>query len=176
MIRNIFFLFLTLYSMAAFSQKVNIPQQVQIPPGSKLIMHTYAQGVQIYMCIRDTKDSSRYVWTLKEPRAKLYSTRDYSKLIGKHYFNPDKSPCWEMNDGSMVIGTKLQQVNAPDSLAIPWLLLKAVTNKIGDLSSTGYIQRIRTNGGKAPILANKLQIGKTVEVAYTAEYLFYTRE
>ena len=177
MIRTIFSLLLVFYTMAGFGQDKDIPYSIQVPEGSELILHTYARGVQIYMCTQDPRDTSRVVWTFNEPRANLYADSSYHQLIGKHYFDAGKNPTWEDTGGSKVTGLKVQQANAPGGVAIPWLLLKATINSgTGTLRSAVFIQRIYTKGGKAPAMADRLQKGQSLEVPYTAEYLFYAKE
>jgi len=101
--------------------------------------------------------------------------KGYHKLIGKHYFDEGKNPTWELNDGSRISGVKVQQASAPDTTAIPWLLLKATrSGGSGSLKQVQFIQRIRTNGGKAPAVANRQKMGQPIEVPYAAEYLFYS--
>jgi Protein of unknown function (DUF3455) len=164
---------LALCSLAGFAQSNNL----QVPQPSKLFIHTYAKGVQVYICIQDAKDTSNYIWTLKEPFANLYSDTTYTKSIGKHYFTDGKTPTWESADGSKVLGAKLAQVNSPDVNSIPWLLLKASANAgTGVLAQIVYIQRINTKGGKAPANATKQQKGQLLNVLYTAEYLFYSKD
>ncbi len=175
MARTFFSFLLISYAFAGFAQNKDIPALLQVPQGSKLIMHTYAKGVQIYLCKQDSKDTSRYIWTFIAPHANLYDDSRYHHLVGKHYFDAGKNPMWEAADGSTVVGLKVQQANSPDSLAIPWLLLKmAATTGNGILTPVAFIQRIYTKGGKAPATADRQHAGQTVEVPYTAEYLFYS--
>jgi len=174
MMRGIFSFILVFYTLVVFGQKSGIPASIAVPEGSKLIAHTYAKGVQVYVCTQNLKDSSRYAWTFKEPRAKLYADSKYHKLVGKHYFDAGKNPTWETTDGSKVSGIKVQQANSPDSTAIPWLLLQSTaTQRSGRFTHVLFIQRIDTKGGKAPAIADKANKGQSAEVAYTAEYLFY---
>jgi hypothetical protein len=150
---------------------------LQVPPGSRLVLHTYARGVQVYTCVQDLTDTSHYTWTFVAPRANLYADSNYRQLVGKHYFDAGKNPTWEDADGSKVSGVKLQQAAAPGGNAIPWLLLKAsATSGAGVLTPAAFIQRVSTTGGKAPAAAGRLQKGQTIEVPYTAEYLFYAKE
>lgn len=177
MMRGIFSFVLVFYTLVVFGQDSGIPVSIAVPEGSTLIAHTYAKGVQVYVCTQDPKDSSRYTWIFKEPRAKLYADGSYHKFLGKHYFNAGKNPTWEATDGSIVRGVKLQQANSPDSTAIPWLLLQSTaTQGSGKFVPVLYIQRIHTRGGKAPAVADKARKGQSLEVAYTAEYLFYGKK
>jgi hypothetical protein len=169
------FLF-TFCTQVSFGQDNSVIASIQVPKDSKLLIHTYAKGVQVYICTQDPKDTSNFTWILKEPFADLYSDSTYKQRIGKHYFTNGKTPTWESTDGSKVTGAKLVQVNSPDGIGIPWLLLKAsLATGSGILTPTIFIQRINTKGGKAPILANRKQKGLSVEIPYTAEYLFYSK-
>lgn len=148
---------------------------VDVPAGSKLLLHVYGKGVQIYVCTLMAGDSSRYVWTLAEAKAELYSSDAYRTEVGKHYFNAEHHPVWETPEGGTVVGNKLAQKDAPIAGAVPWLLLQAVSApESGPLKGTGLIQRINTKGGKAPGNgADAAHKGQTIQVDYTAEYLFY---
>ena len=86
---------------------------------------------------------------------------------------PPKSPTWELTDGSIISGSKLHQAS-PDSLSIPWLLLRKVDGSAkGNMLPVTFIQRLNTNGGLAPADANQRKKGQLLQVNYTAEYLFY---
>jgi hypothetical protein len=123
--RSIFSFVLVFYTLVVFGQDDSIPFSIQVPLGSRLIWHTYAKGVQVYVCTQDPKDST------------------YS----------------------------------PDSGAIPWLLLKAtLCSGTGRLTPAMFIQRIRTKGGKAPATGDRQNKGQSVEVAYFAEYIFYSEK
>lgn len=149
---------------------------VDVPKDSKLLLHVYGKGVQVYVCAPMTGDSSKYVWTLAEAKAGLYSSDTYRTEVGKHYFDAGHHPVWETPEGGKVIGKKLAQKDAPIAGAVPWLLLQAVSAPDGGpLKGTSLIQRINTNGGKAPGSgADAAHKGATLEVEYTAEYLFYS--
>lgn len=156
-----------------FAQQANLPANLGVPAGNRLFLHLYAKGVQIYRCMQDKNDTTKYVWTFVAPDADLFTAADYKILTGKHY----AGPVWESSDGSKVTGKKLQQANAPDAVSIPWLLLSAANvSDSGVFSSTTFIQRVNTQGGSAPpIPADKVKPGTEVDVRYTAEYLFYRR-
>ena len=80
-------------------------------------------------------------------------------------------------DGSFVVG--YNAVPYPVAGTIPWLRLQAKSTGAGPygdtLAPTTYIQRIDATGGVAPDAAtcNATTAGTQVEVAYTADYLFY---
>lgn len=164
---------LTLLAASCYAQQ-EIPGAIAVPANAAIVLHVYAKGVQVYRCTQDVKDTSHYVWTFQEPRADLFTSNDYTKKAGKHYLNTDKNPTWELSDGSIVSGTKLQQALSAESGAIPWLLLHAVSGSAkGSLDKIVFIQRLNTHGGKAPENATQAKSAQLLEVPYIAEYLFY---
>jgi hypothetical protein len=163
---------LMLWAVVVHGQQT-IPTAIAVPNNATVILHMYAKGVQIYQCTQDLKDTSRYVWTFREPQATLFSSTGYIKQVGKHYLSSTKKPTWELSDGSLISGVKVQQA-LPDSVSIPWLLLSGVPDSgKGSLVNVVYIQRLFTHGGLAPKKADQSQKGQILQVPYTAEYLFY---
>ena len=150
-----------------------VPASLEVPKGNKLILHTYAKGVQIYLCAQVPTDTSKYIWVLSEPRANLYREKNYRIQVGKHYYDSLKRPTWESTDGSKITCAKVAQENVPG--AIPWLLLKTVyATGFGPVRGTAYIQRLNTVGGVAPATGATVEHkGEYLSVPYTAEYLFY---
>ena len=135
--------------------------RVQVPEGNKAAFHAYALGVQIYRW-------NGAAWAFVEPVATLFADAGYHSKVGIHY----AGPTWESNSGSKVQAMRLDSCT-PDSNAIPWLLLQAVSNEgPGIFGSATYVQRLNTTGGVAPAAPGR-SIGAVVEVPYTAEYLFY---
>ncbi len=171
--RMVFAVMLVLLAGRGYGQETLVPAAIQVPVGSKLLLHVYGHGVQVYVCSLVNKDPSRYAWTFVEARATLYTTAFESQKAGRHYFDAAHHPVWETMDGASVTGAKLQQVDARDPGDIPWLLLKANAGN-GSLAPTAFVQRINTKGGTAPAAgADAGHKGATIEVAYNAEYLFY---
>ena len=171
--RTIFSLFLLFQTLAASAQQSTIPASIQVPTGHQQVADVWAKGVQVYTCTKDPKDATHYTWVFKEPRAKLYADSADKEPMGKHYFDAGKNPTWELADGSKVSGVKVQ-ANAPDSTAIPWLLLKTTEPGGGGIfTRVKFIQRIHTRGGMPTATATAAKAGKTIEVPYTAEYIFW---
>jgi hypothetical protein len=168
---NLFTIIAVLGLVPAFGQQNGIPENLRVPAGNRLFLHVYAKGVQIYRCEQNRNDTNSYTWIFVAPAADLFTDANYKTFAGKHY----AGPVWELSDSSKVIGKKLQQTDPADSNAIPWLLLSASSGSgSGALSSTTFIQRVNTKGGKpGPIPADKAHAGSRIEVPYTAEYLFY---
>ena len=138
--------------------------RVRVPVGNKLHSRVYADGVQIYRW-------DGISWVLVGPDATLFANANCDGKVGKHYVGPT----WESNSGSKVVGTRMYGCS-PDTTAIPWLLLEAVsTSGPGIYSSVTYIQRANTKGGLPPAGPGSF-IGETVQVPYTAEYYFYREQ
>ena len=136
-------------------------QNLRVPAGNKLVLHTYGVGVQIYTWTGTT-------WSFVSPEALLYADPDYEHLVGFHY----AGPTWESLSGSKVVGAVLQSCT-PNPDAIPWLLLGAASHEgRGIFQRVTFIQRLYTVGGKAPTAPGDFP-GQVARVPYTAEYLFY---
>jgi len=133
---------------------------LSVPAGSRLALHAYARGTQIYRW-----DGTG--WILVGPSASLFADADGNGAVGTHY----AGPTWRSTSGSTVVGAVSKRCTAnPD--AIQWLLLRAVSSEgPGIFQSVAHIQRVNTVGGKAPAEAGSL--GEVREIAYTAEYFFY---
>jgi hypothetical protein len=133
---------------------------IAVPAGSKLVFHTYAEGVQKYEWDGGT-------WLPRGPEAKLYANADGAEEVGIHY----GGPTWESNSGSLVVG-QLRTPCERGGTDIPWLLLDGV-RRVGPgiFHEVDFIQRVNTVGGRAPATAGSL--GELRRVPYTAEYYFY---
>lgn len=144
----------------------NVPPKLQPPSNEQLVLQVHAKGEQIYTC---KEDIDRFAWILKGPDAQLFDKA--GKVVGKHFLGPS----WQMNDGSSVKGESAANAPAPNADAIPWLLVKVVSHEgNGVLSPVTSIQRINTNGGKAPASGcDSVATGKEIRVPYSADYLFY---
>lgn len=144
-----------------------VPTKIQAPAGNEVFLKRHATGVQIYTC---SSTATGYSWGSSVPRANLYDKHDH--LRGTHY----AGPTWEDQDGSKVVGARIDGVTV-DPTAIPWLLLKATPSPDthGKLGSATYIQRVATTGGIAPAAAdcNAATAGTVAEVPYTADYYFW---
>lgn len=151
---------------------IAVPAALEVPAGQVLNLTAQGVGVQIYACAPAKQDPTQYSWTLKAPEAEL---RDPAgRLLGRHY----AGPTWEAEDGSKVQGELVAAGDAPDSGAIPWLLLRAkATSGSGVFSHIVSIQRVRTVGGKAPATGcDRSHSGQETRVPYSAEYRFYAAD
>ncbi len=137
---------------------------IQVQAGHKVSFHTYAVGVQIYRW-------NGASWDFVAPLAKLYVDSGFHGLVGDHY----AGPTWESNSGSTVTARRVDGCS-PDTTAIPWLLLEAVTTGgKGVFTKTTFIQRVTTAGGVAPSTPGAF-VGVEQKVPYLAEYYFYRSE
>jgi hypothetical protein len=134
-----------------------VPSAIEVPAGNKVFLVGHGVGVQIYTCAA----GASFAWSSAVPRAKLYDGQT-----------------WQARDGSKVVGQKVNGVTV-DATAIQWLLLSAASTSAGPhgdrLVDTTFIQRTQTTGGLTPPAANcnATTAGSTVEVPYTADYVFW---
>lgn len=162
------FAIIALSSMGlAFDENKQAPElppgcgTIQVQAGNKVSFHSYAVGVQIYRW-------NGASWDFVAPSAKLFADSGYRGLVGDHY----AGPTWESNSGSKVVARRVDGC-APNTTAIPWLLLEAVTTDgPGIFAKTTYIQRVNTDGGLAPNTPGPY-VGFEQKVPYVAEYYFY---
>ena len=136
---------------------------LRVPEPSTLAFHAFATGVQIYRW-------SGSAWVFVAPSAQLFADAGGNGVVGTHF----AGPTWESNSGSKVVGMLVQSCT-PDRDAIAWLLLKArFSEGPGIFQRVTYIQRVNTEGGKAPTDPGGC-IGDVVSVPYTADYYFYRK-
>ncbi len=177
------FVALLLVGCQADAQKIAytpvVPDALKTDPAKeKLAFSLKAVGFQIYECRKDTADpAGKSKWFPKEPLADLFDEK--GQLVGTH----GKGPHWKSvlkGDDSKVTGILLGgkpkgRVDSPSAGAIPWLLVEAKGEGNGMFGKVTRIQRIDTNGGKAPEgCCDASGCCTEVRVAYTATYYFYT--
>ncbi|MEO5729572.1 MAG: DUF3455 domain-containing protein [Byssovorax sp.] len=145
------------------------PDALKVPAGQTLVLEAAAEGVQIYTCQAAEGAPEAFAWTLKAPEATL--SNQAREKIGTH----SAGPTWALNDGSKLTGAVKAKADAPDSSAIPWLLLeKKSTEGTGAFGKVTFIQRVHTAQGKAPAAGcDAAHAGAETRVAYTADYYFY---
>jgi hypothetical protein len=165
-------IFAILSPVASLAQPATtaVPKDIAVPPGHDLLFKVEAKGVQIYKAVEGK--GGAFEWALEAPLADLFEEK--GKKAGWHY----EGPSWEAVDGSKVVRDKTEDVKSAPAPRpkqdIPWLLLKvkAAEGKEGKWSPAVYIQRLRTEGGKAPAELPK-RVGTKVGVEYKAVYYFY---
>jgi hypothetical protein len=166
---------MTQVASAAPAPPPDVPPTLVVPAGNQVFLLGHGTGVQIYQCNGTS-------WVFQAPRATL--TGDNGQVIATHFAGPGGAtdPQWKATDGTQVAGKVLVRdpVSPPPGAAnIPQLLLKATPvpngGNEGRLSTTTYIQRLKTVGGVAPTDACNAttNVGVTKEISYTADYYFW---
>ena len=163
-VRALFFA-AAIFSVAALQAQTS--GSIDVPDGVRALLVAKGEGVQIYTCSQAPEGQK---WVLKGPDAKLLDAN--GKMIGTH----SEGPTWTLNDGGELKGQRVAGKPSPDANSVDWLLLRAQpgTPK-GSLSAVAFIRRTETRGGGAPNTGCQVagDIGKRVEVPYTATYTFY---
>jgi Protein of unknown function (DUF3455) len=164
------FLFAACASLQPPTPMVKVPDKLKPGPNESLAMIVAAKGVQIYECRARKDQVGGYEWAFVAPEADLFDAR--GNRIGRHYAGPH----WESTDGSKILGTVKEQVDAPVANAIPWLLLAAKSvGSEGSFSKVTSIQRVNTVGGVAPRAGcSQATAGTRARINYTADYYFFT--
>ena len=149
---------------------VKIPDKLKPGANESVTMIVPAKGVQIYECRAKKDQVGGNEWAFVAPEADLFDAR--GNRIGRHYAGPH----WESTDGSKILGTLKERVDAPVADAIPWLLLAAKSvGPDGSFSKVTSIQRVNTVGGVAPTAGcSQAAAGTAARINYTADYYFFT--
>jgi hypothetical protein len=153
-------LLLAVAGMAPDSVAQTAKESIDVPAHSRLLLRAVGSGDQVYGCVNGS-------WVLTAPDAKLLDQK--GSVLGRHF----AGPTWQLNDGSWVKGRTVAKQVAPDSTAVPWLLLESVGGT-GRLGAVRFIQRTGTHGGNAP--DSSCSQGAMRRVPYTATYSFYQAE
>jgi Protein of unknown function (DUF3455) len=149
---------------------VEVPDKLKAGANESVAMIIPAKGVQIYECRAKKDQAGGYEWAFVAPEADLFDAR--GNRIGRHYAGPH----WESTDGSKILGTVKERIDAPVANAIPWLLLAARSvGPEGSFSKVTSIQRVNTVGGVAPTAGcSRATAGTPARINYTADYYFFT--
>jgi hypothetical protein len=140
---------------------------IEVPGEVRALLQAKGEGVQTYTC---TQVQDGQHWVLKGPNAKLLDSS--GNVIGTHF----AGPTWKLNDSGTVQGELVASRPAPEANSVPWLLLRAKAGTAaGSLGGVTFIRRTDTRGG-VPTGGCQVaaDIGKTLEVPYSATYTFYT--
>jgi hypothetical protein len=153
-----------------------IPDSLNVPTGNKLMLQTFAEGVQIYEVKRSATDPNSFSWVNIAPLATLYLKPDLTKPVIDHFAGPS----WEFTrgpeKGERVVATRSQGLTV-DQTAIQWLLLQAVDNLSSPGNKVTFIQRVCTVGGLAPAtIPQASNVGQRDSIPYRATYLLYEKE
>ena len=87
-----------LFPVASLAQPTvpDVPKEIAVPPGHKLLFKVEGKGVQIYKAVAGKSGTPE--WVLEAPLADLFECE--GGKAGCHYDNP---PSWEAADGSKVV-------------------------------------------------------------------------
>ena len=158
------------------SEQLEIPANVSLPVnhtgGYQRVATYYASGVQKYKAqIKAGSFPESYEWVFVAPRADLFDITN--RFVGTH----GAGPFWELTGGADSIFAQhfAPPKTSPSPIpgSIDWLLLMPKVGKTptGIFTDVDYIQRIATEGGKAPVTP-PVSLSETAEVPYTAVYRF----
>lgn len=150
-------LILTIACMVPGSIAQTARGSIEVPPHYRLVLQAVGIGDQVYGCVNSS-------WALRAPDAKLLDQK--GSVIGRHF----AGPTWQLNDGSWVKGKAIAKRVAPDTTAVPFLLLESIGGT-GRLAPVRFIQRSGTHGGNAP--DGSCSQSAMRRVPYTATYSFY---
>ncbi len=158
----------------------DVPAAIVAPQATTLLRSLRAVGTQNYRCRAIAGAGGgdpTFSWTLVEPVADLFNSCGVK--VGSHFRVPASDPPvpeWKYEvDGSSVIGVKVD--SAPVAGSIPELLLKENGHVgAGLFAAVTFVQRLHTVGGAAPAAAtcDLAHVDETENVAYTAQYYFYS--
>jgi hypothetical protein len=154
---GMFALVLAVACLAPSSIAQPAKEAIDVPPHSRLLLRALGSGDQVYGCVNGS-------WALTAPDAKLLDQG--GSVIGRHF----AGPTWQLNDGSWIKGKAIAKQAAPDTTAVPWLLLESIGGT-GRLRAVRFIQRTGTHGGNAP--DGSCNQGAVRRAPYTATYSFY---
>jgi hypothetical protein len=145
-----------------------VPATLDPAEDATLELALSASGAQIYVCAA-AKPNEAPIWTLEAPHALLTQA---GQIWATHFAGPS----WQWLDGSLVKGAKLASADAPVKSAMPWLLLSATPTGEGAFGQITQIQRLDTEGGKAPESGcDAAHVAARVLVPYRANYYFYRK-
>jgi hypothetical protein len=151
----------------ATAQPAALPANLAVPAASAERFSALARGTQNYTCQEKKDAAGTFEWAFTAPEADLFDGA--GNRIGTHF----AGPAWRLDDGSKVIGAVKEKAPSPDS--VPWLLLEVKSSEgQGRLSGVTFIQRLDTEGGKAPASGCDPQhAGEVRKVPYRASYHFF---
>jgi hypothetical protein len=150
----------TLAARADDNRAPEVPTQILVEAGNKVHFHGFGIGFQIY-----TWNGAG--WGSAVPEATLFD--EDGNIVAIHFAGPS----WQSNSGSKVVGALPPTAVTVDTNSIPWLRLQALTAEgPGVFGVTTWIQRVNTDGGKAPSTPGAF-VGQVARMPYTADYFFY---
>lgn len=163
------------YGQTDISTCAPIPEILNVPEGNKLVLQTFAKGVQIYEVKRKATDPNAFEWVNIAPSATLYAKPEFVNPLIDHFAGPSWQFIKGPEKGETVVATRSQGITV-DQTAIQWLLLEAVKDRSTPDNKITFVQRICTVGGLAPTtVPSEANLGQIDSTPYTASYLFYEK-
>jgi len=192
------------FGVAAQAAAQNVPSLADITPeaGNSSFLVGHAIGTQGYVCLPKGTGAA---WTVNpaRPEATLFTKffgQDYQIIT--HFLSPNTSPnefapdplafanaTWQSSLDSSKVWAQTQKVlpagtdpSCPNAGSIACLLLQVIGAEAGpaggkSLTKTTFIQRLKTNGGSAPVegCSTAADVGAQKLVPYTADYVFFRK-
>lgn len=157
-----------------------VPEGLDAPEGFKPFFAGHAIGTQNYIC---AVVGNAYDWVFIGPQATLYDA--YGEQIMTHFHSKNAidgviDATWQHSRDTSAVWARRDKGAIVDPSAIEWLLLKMSGAQLGPtlgnkVSSTQYIQRVNTVGGKKPPTpeCSADNVNTRRLVYYEADYYFY---
>ncbi len=144
------------------------------PSGMRRALVLEGNGIVTYKAEPDPEHPDKLVWKAVVTTAKL---RQFQPDIHAKETGPTVSlsegPVWTASDGSKLDARPTNSIPSPVSICIPWTSYEVTrTSGQGILAGLGFVQRVHTHAGAAPVSPPK-HVGETVQQRFTAEYWFY---
>ena len=157
-----------------------VPEGLDAPEGFKPFLVGHAIGTQNYICV---VVGNAYDWVFIGPQATIYDANSEQTLTHFHSKNAIDGvidATWQHSRDTSAVWARRDKGAIVDPSAIEWLLLKMSGAQLGPtlgnkVSSTQYIQRVNTVGGKKPPTAecSADNVNTRRLVYYEADYYFY---
>lgn len=157
-----------------------VPEGLDAPEGFKPYLVGHAIGTQNYICV---VAGSAYDWVFIGPQATISDA--YGEQIMTHFHSKNAidgviDATWQHSRDTSAVWARKDKGAIVDPSAIEWLLLKMSGAQLGPtlgnkVSSTQYIQRVNTVGGKKPAAGecSADNVNNRRLVYYEADYYFY---
>jgi hypothetical protein len=138
-----------------------------------LLLIALGRGTQNYTCATPDSEPSAIgaVAELYNATCSESGPTTDNSIIGNHYFVDNTTPGFDIPSVGFTLVKKTDNMTAPDSQNVPWLLLE--NQEEGSSSPVRMIYRLNTVGGLAPKTCEGVAEGETVTVEYEAQYWIY---
>jgi hypothetical protein len=152
---------------AVESPSLGFFSRIKAPDDTAPVLRLTGRGVQIFRC--ETRQGRR-TWVFRQPDAEL---RDPAQAGGAPVVRHGFNYIFEHADGSRLLSRIVSYDNAPESGAVPWLLLSAKSYGAGALAGVTFVQRVNTRGGMPPPSCDNAAPEQLLRVDFSADFVFY---